>query len=33
MHLSERRTRTIECDALHRLASELRATQMPAHVA
>jgi RNA polymerase primary sigma factor len=33
LHLSERRTRTIECDALHQLASELRSTQMPAHVA
>jgi RNA polymerase primary sigma factor len=33
LHLSERRTRTIERDALHQLASELRSTQMPAHVA
>jgi RNA polymerase primary sigma factor len=33
LHLSERRTRTIECDALHQLASELRSTQMPAQVA
>jgi RNA polymerase sigma factor (sigma-70 family) len=33
LHLSERRTRTIERDALHELASELRSTQMPAHVA
>ena len=33
LHLSERRTRTIECDALHQLAFELRSTQMPAHVA
>lgn len=33
LHLSERRTRTIERDALHQLASELRSTQTPAHVA
>jgi RNA polymerase primary sigma factor len=33
LHLSERRTRTIERDALHQLASELGSTQMPAHVA
>jgi hypothetical protein len=33
LHLSERRTRTIERDALHQLASELRSTQTPVHVA